>query len=86
MILYIFSSKTLEKKLSFLSNYLHTASFSKNLIIALVFEKNAANFFAENCRKSQKIVIIASTPALVRHLVISLLRKQCSENKKGSEQ
>jgi hypothetical protein len=33
----------------------------KNLIIALVFEKNA-NFFAENCRKSQKIVIITSTP------------------------
>jgi hypothetical protein len=31
------------------------------LIITLVFEKNA-NFFAENCRKSQKIVIITSTP------------------------
>jgi hypothetical protein len=27
----------------------------------LVFEKNA-NFVAENCRKSQKIVIITSTP------------------------
>jgi hypothetical protein len=27
----------------------------------LVFEKNA-NFFAENCRKSEKIVIITSTP------------------------
>jgi hypothetical protein len=27
----------------------------------LVFEKNA-NFFAENCQKSQKIVIITSTP------------------------
>jgi hypothetical protein len=34
---------------------------SKILIITLVFEKNA-NFFAENCRKSQKIVIITSTP------------------------
>jgi hypothetical protein len=33
----------------------------KILIIALVFEKNA-NFFAENWRKSQKIVIITSTP------------------------
>jgi hypothetical protein len=33
----------------------------KILIITLVFEKNA-NFFAENCRKSQKIVIITSTP------------------------
>jgi hypothetical protein len=29
----------------------------------LVFEKNA-NFFAENCRKSPKIVIITSTPDL----------------------
>jgi hypothetical protein len=31
------------------------------LIITLVFEKNA-NFFAENCQKLQKIVIITSTP------------------------
>jgi hypothetical protein len=29
----------------------------------LVFEKNA-NFFAKNCRKSQKIVIITSTPGI----------------------
>jgi hypothetical protein len=33
------------------------------MIITLVFEKNA-NFFAENCQKSQKIVIISSTPGL----------------------
>jgi hypothetical protein len=42
------------------------------LIITLVFEKNA-NFFAENCRKSQKIVIITSTPdfiGLVRALAL----------------
>jgi hypothetical protein len=32
----------------------------KNLIITLVFEKNA-KFFAENCRKSPKIAIITST-------------------------
>jgi hypothetical protein len=37
------------------------AKFFKKVIITLVFEKNA-NFFAENCRKSQKIVIITSTP------------------------
>jgi phosphoribosylformylglycinamidine (FGAM) synthase-like amidotransferase family enzyme len=37
------------------------AKLFKNLITALVYEKNA-NFFAENCRKSQKIVIITSTP------------------------
>jgi hypothetical protein len=37
------------------------AKLGTKLIIALVFEKNA-NFFAENWRKSQKIVIITSTP------------------------
>jgi hypothetical protein len=31
------------------------------ILITLVFEKNA-KFFAENCRKSQKIAIITSTP------------------------
>jgi hypothetical protein len=31
------------------------------LIVTLVFEKYA-NFFAENCQKAQKIVIITSTP------------------------
>jgi hypothetical protein len=37
------------------------AKFWKKLIITFVFEKNA-NFFAENWEKSQKIVIITSTP------------------------
>jgi hypothetical protein len=37
-----------------------TARFCKNMIITLVFEKNAKSF-AENWQKSQKIVIIAST-------------------------
>jgi hypothetical protein len=37
------------------------AKLCKILIITLVFEKNA-NFFAENGRKSQKIVIITLTP------------------------
>jgi hypothetical protein len=37
--------------------------FAKILNITLVFEKNA-NFFAKNCRKSQKIVIITSTPGM----------------------
>jgi hypothetical protein len=36
-------------------------NFEKNMIITLVFKKNA-NFFAENWEKSQKIVIITSTP------------------------
>jgi hypothetical protein len=39
------------------------AKICKNLIITLVFEKNA-NFFAKNCQKSQKIVIITSTPGI----------------------
>jgi hypothetical protein len=37
------------------------AELCKNLIITLVFEKNA-NLFAENWQKLQKIVIITSTP------------------------
>jgi hypothetical protein len=37
------------------------AKLCKILIMTLVFGKNA-NFFAENWQKSQKIVIITSTP------------------------
>jgi hypothetical protein len=37
------------------------AKLSKTLIITLVLENNA-NFSAKNCQKSQKIVIITSTP------------------------
>jgi hypothetical protein len=37
------------------------AKLCKILIITLVFEKNAISF-AENCRKSPKIVITTSTP------------------------
>jgi hypothetical protein len=32
-------------------------------IVCLFFEKNA-NFFAENCQKSQKILTITSTPGV----------------------
>jgi hypothetical protein len=39
--------------------------------VTLVFDKNA-NFFAENCQKSQKIVIITSTPAANRQQVSEL--------------
>jgi hypothetical protein len=58
MILKLFSPKNLAKywrlpKLLLL--------FVKKLIITLVFEKSAV-FFAENMQKSQKIVIITSTP------------------------
>jgi hypothetical protein len=59
MIFKIFSSKNFAKKMAFLTR--NKAKLCKILIITLVFEKNA-NFFADNCPKSQKIVIIASTP------------------------
>jgi hypothetical protein len=59
MILKIFSPKNSAKKLAFLAQ--NKAKFCKKLIITLGFEKNA-NFFAENGRKLQKIVIITSAP------------------------
>jgi hypothetical protein len=37
------------------------AKFWKKMIITFVFDKNAY-FFAENCQKTQRIVIITSTP------------------------
>jgi hypothetical protein len=61
MIFEIFSPKNSAKKLAFFAKT--TACFCKNLIITLVFEKNA-NFFVENWQKLQKIVIITSTPDL----------------------
>jgi hypothetical protein len=62
MILKIFSPKNSAKKLAFWTQ--NKAKLCKILIITLVFEKNA-NFFAENRQKSQKIVIITSTPGLI---------------------
>jgi hypothetical protein len=59
MIFKIFSPKNSAKKLAFLTQ--NKAKVCKILIITLVFEKNAI-FFATNCRKSPKIVIITSTP------------------------
>jgi hypothetical protein len=50
-----------EKKLAFYVQ--NTASFAKIWIIALVFKANA-NFFAENCQKSPKILIVTSTPGV----------------------
>jgi hypothetical protein len=52
-------AKNSVKKLAFLTQ--NKAKLSKILILTLVFEKNA-NFFADNCQKSQKIMIITSTP------------------------
>jgi hypothetical protein len=45
----------------FCSNYILLVFLKKNVIVTLVFEKNA-NFFAENWQKSQKFVIITLTP------------------------
>jgi hypothetical protein len=58
MIFKIFLSKNSAKKLAFLTQ--NKAKLCKILNITLVFEKNA-NLFAENCQKSQKIVITSST-------------------------
>jgi hypothetical protein len=59
MILNIFSPKNLAKILPFFAQT--NASICKILIVTLVFEKNV-DFFAEYWQKSQKIVIITSTP------------------------
>jgi hypothetical protein len=66
MILKIFSPKNSAKNLAFLTQ--NKAKLCKILIIKLVFEKNA-NFFAENCHKSHKIVIITSNPGCDAALV-----------------
>jgi hypothetical protein len=67
MIFLIFSPKNSAKKLAFSTQ--NNAKLCKILTITLVFEKNA-NFFAENCRKSQKIVIITSTPGPEANAII----------------
>jgi hypothetical protein len=54
-----FRRKKLREKLAFLTQ--NKAKLCKIVIITLVSDKNA-NFFAENWQKSQKIVIITSTP------------------------
>jgi hypothetical protein len=59
------------------------AKLCKMLIITLVFEKNA-NFFAENCQKSQKIVIITSTPGMNnkrKTFTLRLLKYVCVPDK-----
>jgi hypothetical protein len=59
MIFKKISPKNSAKKWAFLTQ--NKVKLCKILIITLDFEKNA-NFFAENCRKSPKVVIITSTP------------------------
>jgi hypothetical protein len=62
----IFAEKFGKKRRFWLKTKLN---YAKNLIITFFFEKNA-NFFTENCQKSQKIVIMASTPGLHRRRFI----------------
>jgi hypothetical protein len=59
MIFKIFSAKNLAKILAFFAQT--SVVFAKIVIITLVLRKTP-NFFAENWQKSQKIVIITSTP------------------------
>jgi hypothetical protein len=70
MILKIFSPKNFVNKLACLAQ--NKAKLCKNLIITLVFVKNA-NFFAENWKKLQKMVIITSTPG--RAMLCNLKRQ-----------
>jgi hypothetical protein len=51
---------------AFLTQY--KAKLCINLIITLVFEKEA-NFFVENCLKSPEIMIITSTPDKILRLL-----------------
>jgi hypothetical protein len=53
MILKIFSPKNLAKILAFFAQT--TASFCKNLILTLVFEKNA-NFLLKNGKNRRKLI------------------------------
>jgi hypothetical protein len=53
--------KYLAKKLAFLTQ--NKAKLCKILIMTLFVLKKNGNFFAENCQKSPKIVIITSTQA-----------------------
>jgi hypothetical protein len=73
MILKIFSPKKSAKKLAFLTQ--NKAKLCKNLSITLVFEKNA-KFFDENWQKSRKIVIITSTPAEWKTMVLKKPQKR----------
>jgi hypothetical protein len=63
--------KNFAKKLAFFAQ--NKAKLCQNWIITLVFEKNAI-LFAKNWQKTQKIVIITSTPGIKvsKHLVYSL--------------
>jgi hypothetical protein len=77
--LFKYFRRKIQQKMSFLTQ--NKANFKK-LIITLVFEKNA-NFFAQNCQKSQKIVIITSVPdsAKIRSMGDSLLwQLRCVKN------
>jgi hypothetical protein len=58
----IFSPKNFCEKIGIFVTQ-NKGKLCKNLIVTLVFEKNA-NFFAENWQKSHKIVIITSTPGI----------------------
>jgi hypothetical protein len=70
MIFKIFSPKSSAKKLAFLTQ--NKAKLCKMLIITLFFEKKR-HFFAENCRKSQKIVIITSTLRRQNHVCLDII-------------
>jgi hypothetical protein len=78
MIFEIFSTKIWRKNRHFCSNY--CLFFCENLIITSFFEENA-NFFAENWRKSQKVVTITSTPVLKKWRFDFSMKNECAAAK-----
>jgi hypothetical protein len=74
MIFKIFWPKNLAKNWRFLLKT--KLNYAKIVIIILVFDKNA-NFLAENWQKSQKIVIITSTPGIVFACLFSQSFNHC---------
>jgi hypothetical protein len=74
--------RKIRQKIAFLTR--NKAKLCKILFITLDFEKNA-KFFDKNCRKSQKIMIITSTPGLpklwIQNLTLSNFEKKNSSKR-----
>jgi hypothetical protein len=79
MILKIFSPKNWRN--FFYVFRLRTKLNYEKMIITLVFEKNA-KFFAENWRKSHKIVIITSTPGFESFFKKNIWQLNCRTKKR----
>jgi hypothetical protein len=84
MIFKKISPKNSANKLAFLTQ--NKGKLCEILIVTLLFEKNA-NFFAEHCRKSQKIVFKTSTPdcRIFAYWVVGYFEQLQEEDRKMQE-